>query len=150
MAESEFISADNLTLHTLKGKPSPNVEGAKEIKIKKGDKIPEDFISLFIMKNRDYISNLKVVDGIPQLTKEQEKQYGIHFEIPKPQTEREVVDKAYGKYDMEKLKQKVAKLGSKEFKEWAEKKFGEDVIDKRKSADNIIVQILNDQDGVPQ
>ena len=40
---------------------------------------------------------------------------------------------------------KHKKAGNEKFKEWAEQTFGEDKIDKRKSCDNIIVQILDMQ-----
>lgn len=155
MKESKFIAKCHLNLHYTKDGPSPNnVEGVKEINIKKGGKIPEMFISLFIRHNRDYIANLPIENGIPQLTKEEEKKYGISFPKIIPKTFKEEVEKAYPKYDIEKLKQRLAnyikkngpKQGNEKFKDWAEKEFGEDNIDKRKSPDNIIVQILNLQD----
>lgn len=150
---SEFIAADNITVNLLDGKPSPNVEKSKEVKIIKGGMIPEVFVPTFILYNRDYIANLKMKDSIPQLTPEQEKKYGVKFELPKPTTFKEVVDKAVGKYDLEKLKGKLAKAikkygkeGNDKFKEWCEKTFGEDLIDRRRSSDKIIVDILNLQD----
>jgi len=145
MKDSEFISADNLTLHLIEGKPSANIEGAKELKVKKGEKIPDVFVPLFLRNNRDFIANLKLADGIPVLSAEQEKKYQLHFTKAKPKTFKEEIDKSYGKYTMEDLKQKVAKLGSKGFKDWAEKEYGEDEIDRRQSADKIIVNILNEQ-----
>lgn len=149
----DFIAADNLTLHVKNKQPSPNIEGAKEIKIKKGDVIPDIFIPNFIKYNRDYIANLPMKGGIPQLTEEQEKKYNLHFKVSKPKTEKEVIDSLYPKYDMENLNQRVAryikkygKEGTDKFKDWCEKTFGKDRIDRRKSCDNLIVQILNWQD----
>jgi hypothetical protein len=154
MKLSEFISADNLTLHIKDNKPASNLlKGAKQIKVIKGEKIPEIFIPNFIKYNRDFIANLPMKDGIPQLTANQEKKYNLKFEVPKPKTEKEVVDKLYPKYDIENLNQRLAryikkhkKQGNEKFKEWCEKTFGEDRIDRRKSCANLIVQILNWQD----
>ena len=151
MKDSEFAAKCHLTLHYTKDGPSPNIKDAKEINLKKGEKIPEIFIPNFIRHNRDFLENLKIENGVPQLTKEQEKKYGISFPKIIPKTFTEEVEKAYPKYDMENLKQKVAnyikkngsKIGKDKFKDWAEKNFGEDDIDKRKSPDGIIVQILD-------
>ncbi len=150
LAESEFIAAHNLTLHVKDGDTSPNIEGAKEIKIELGKKIPEIFIPNFIRYNREHIANLQTKGGIPQLTKEQEKKYNLSFEKPKIKTEKDIIDKLIPNYDMENLNQRVARYikkhkkdkGREKFKEWAEKICGENVIDRRKSCDNIIVQIL--------
>ena len=54
---------------------------------------------------------------------------------------------------MEKLNKKLGyyiktykKEGNSKFKNWCEKEFGEEKIDKRKSSDSIIVNILKLQD----
>ena len=154
MKDSEFKAACHLTLHVKDKQPSPNIEGAKEIKIPKGEHIPEIFIPLFITKNRDYIANLPMNNGIPNLTKEQEKKYELSFTKAKPKNFSEEVEKYYPKHDLETLKQKLAKYikkngpkeGKEKFKNWAEKEFGEEKIDRRKSPDGIITQILNLQD----
>lgn len=146
MKLSEFKSADNLTLHIKDGVPSSNIKGAKEIKIKIGENIPEEFIQLFITRNPDYIANLPIKDGIPQLTKEQEKKYEISFKPPKTTTFTEEVNKVYGKYNLENLTRRLVRMGDVKFKDWCEKNFGEDKIDKRKASKNLIVQILNWQD----
>ena len=152
--DSEFIANCHLTLHVKDKKPSPNIEGCKEIKIAKGEAIPEIFIPNFITNNRDLIANLPMNDGIPALTKEQEKKYGLSFTKPKAKTFSEEVKKYYPKWNLELLKQQIAKyikkngpkLGKEKFKAWAEKEFGEEKIDKRKSPDGIIVQILKLQE----
>jgi len=145
--ESEFIAKCDLNLHLLDGKPSPSVEKAKEIKVAKGKNIPVEFIPDFLRYNQDYLANLVKKDGIPVLTKEQEKKYGVSFAPPKIIPFKEAVDKEYDKWTMEKLKQKLAKLGDTQFKDWTEKEFGEDFIDRRKSSDNIIVKILENQEA---
>ncbi len=154
MKYSEFKAACHLTLHVKENKPSPNIEGSKEIKVAKGEAIPELFIPNFITNNRDLIVNLSMKDGIPNLTKEQEKKYGLSFSKPKPKNFSEEVEKYYPPHDLETLKQKLAKYikknglkeGKDKFKNWAEKEFGEEKIDRRKSPDGIITQILNLQD----
>ncbi len=151
--DSDFIAKCHLNLHSKDNKPSPNIEGSKEINIKKGEAIPEIFIPNFITSNRDLISNLPLKDGIPDLTKEQEKKYGLSFTKPKAKTFSEEVEKYYPKYDLETLKEKLAKYikkhgkeGKEKFKAWAEKEFGEEKIDRRKSPDGIITQILKLQE----
>lgn len=154
MKESEFIASCHLTLHVKDKQPCPNIEGAKEINIKKGEAIPEIFIPNFIRHNRDFIANLPLKDGIPNLTKEQEKKYGLSFIKAKPKNFSEEVEKYYPKHNLENLKQKLAnyikkngpKPGKEKFKNWAEKEFGEEKIDRRKSPDGIITQILRLQD----
>ncbi len=157
---SEFKAKDNLTFHYKDKTPCDNlVKDAKEIKIKKGEKIPEIFIKRLILNNITQI-DIQTKDSIPQLSKEQQKKYGIDIaeEIRKkkakePKTFKEVVEKQFPKWDMEKLQKKLGyyirkykKEGNSRFKEWTEKEFGADIIDKRKSVDNIIVQILKLQD----
>ena len=157
---SEFEAADNLTRHYKDKTPCTNlVKDSKEIKIKKGEKIPEIFVKTLILNNPTQIG-IETKDSIPQLSKEQQKKYGIDIEeeikkkkAKEPKTFKEVVDKQFPKWDMEKLQKKLGyyiktykKEGNSKFKEWTEKEFGEDKIDKRKSVDNIIVKILKLQD----
>ena len=149
--DSEFLAKCHLTLHVKDKQPSPDGE---EIKVKKGEAIPEIFIPNFITNNRDLISNLPMNNGIPSLTKEQEKKYELSFTKAKPKTFSEEVEKYYPKHNLELLKQRVAKYikkhgpkeGREKFKTWAEKEFGEDKIDKRKSPDGIITQIIQLQE----
>lgn len=148
---SEFIAKCHLNLHSKDNKPSPDGE---EIKVKKGEAIPEIFIPNFIRNNRDLIANLLMNDGIPNLTEEQQKKYGLSFKKVIPKTFSEEVKKYYPKWNLELLKQKLAKyiqkngpkLGIDKFKNWTEKEFGEDLIDRRKSSDGIITQILKSQE----
>ena len=150
LKKSEFIAADDFNFHVKDGKKTANVDGAKEFKIKKGENIPEICVPNLIRYNRDFIENLPMKDSIPQLTKEQEKKYGISFVKAPIKPFKEVVNKIYGKYTMESLKQKVAELKSEKFKNWCEEEFGEEKIDRRKSPDNLIVQILAWQDKEKQ
>ena len=103
---SEFLANCHLTLHVKDKQPSPDGE---EIKIKKGEAIPEIFIPNFITHNRAYIANLPIENGIPQLTKEQEKKYELSFVKAKPKTFSEEVEKYYPKHDLESLKNKLTK-----------------------------------------
>ena len=153
---SEFNSTDNLTLHYKDNSPcSSVVKDCIGIKIKTGEKIPKIFVKNLVL-NRPSQIDIPIRDSVPQLTEKQQKEYDLPiFEIIKkrkekePKTEKEVIDKLIPKYDMENLTRKLArlikkhpKLGKEKFKEWAEKNFGEDNIDRRKSCDNIIIQIL--------
>ena len=157
---SEFKATSDLSLYHKNEVFCPStIEGCKEIKIKKGNKIPELFIKGLILNNPEMIDNL-IKDSIPQLSKDQQKKYEINIaeEIKKkkdkePKTFKEVVDKQFPKWTMEKLQKKLGYYiknykteGNDRFKEWTEKEFGEDKIDKRKSVDNIIVKILKLQD----
>ena len=157
---SEFKATDNITRHYKDNTPCTNlIDGAKEVKIKKGEKIPEIFVKTLILNNLDQI-DIQVKDAVPQLTKELQKKYGLDIEAEtkkkkdkEPKTFKEVVDKQFPKWDMEKLQKKLGyyiktykKEGNSRFKDWTEKEFGEDIIDKRKSPDNIIVKILKLQD----
>ena len=156
---SEFKSSSTLQLHYLnKDYCASTVKNCISIWIKKGDKIPEIFIKGIILNNPEMIDSL-LKDSIPQLTKEQQKKYGIDIaeeakkkKEKEPKTFKEVVDKQFTKWDMEKLNKKLGyyirkykKEGNSRFKNWTEKEFGED-IDRRKSVDNIIVEILKLQD----
>ncbi|KKN24750.1 hypothetical protein LCGC14_0891760 [marine sediment metagenome] len=160
MKDSEFKAADNLTLHYKDDVPCDNlVKDAKEIRITKGKLIPEIFVKLLLLNNTSQI-DVQTKDSVPILTKEQQKKYGIDIaaEVEKkkakePKTFKEVVDKQFPKWDMEKLNKKLGyyikkykKEGNSKFKDWTEKEFGENKIDKRKSPDNIIVKILKLQD----
>ncbi len=157
---SEFNATDNFTRHYKDNVPCTNlIKEAKEIKIKKGEKVPEIFVKTLILNNPTQIE-IETKDSIPQLTKEQQKKYGIDIEeeikkkkAKEPKTFKEVVDKQFPKWDMEKLNKKLGyyiktykKEGNSKFKEWTEQEFGEEKIDKRESPDNIIVNILKLQD----
>ena len=157
---SEFKAANTLHLyHKDQIFCSSTVKDSKEIIIERGKKIPEIFIKGLILNTPEMIDSL-LKDSTPQLTKDQQKKYEIDIaeEIKKkkekePKTFKEVVDKQFPKWDMEKLNVKLGyyiktykKEGNSRFKDWCEKEFGEDRIDKRKSADNIIVKILKLQD----
>lgn len=107
---------------------------------KKGTMCPESEIPRLLRYNRNYLK-LEYEAGIPILTEAQKKKYGVNFDGPKPTMKIKVKQ-----YTRENLTIKMNKLGSKEFKEWAEKQFGEDNIDKRKSARSIIYNILVEQD----
>ena len=145
LKESEFIATDDLRLHYLDDQPSANVKDATEIMVNKGDKIPEIFIPNFLRYNRQFLANLVLEASVPQLTPEQVKKYSYRTsKVSK--TFKEEVDKSYQKYTMEDLTVKLSELKSKNFKEWAEKEFGADKIDKRKGSQNIIVDILQLQD----
>ena len=142
---SEFEANQFLDLHYVQVQnfyaPCPsNTEGAINLKLKKGDKIPKFFIPTFLMKNRNFLANLSEKDGLPYLSPEQEEMYGVSF---RPETPKK--PKVMSKYNTEKLMQKWKQLGDKKFKEWAEKTFievvGKDVVDKRKSPRNIIYDI---------
>ncbi len=157
---SEFKALDNIHLHYLNKVPcASTVKDSIGIWIKKGDKVPEIFVKRLILNNPEQIE-VQTKDFVPQLSKEQQKKYGIDIaaEVKKkkdkePKTFKEVVDKQFPKWDMEKLNVKLGyyiktykKEGNSRFKDWCEKEFGEDLIDKRKSPDNIIVKILKLQD----
>jgi len=153
LALSEFNATTNLTLHYKDNKACGSViKDCKEIKIKKGEKIPEIYVRQFILNNTELI-DVKSIASIPQLTKEQQKKYDLDFvkitadkKAKEPKTEKEVIDKYFPKWNMENLNVKLAKLKAKEFKIWCEKEFGADKIDKRKSSDSIIIAILKLQD----
>ena len=137
---SEFIANQELDLHyhkTAEGlQPCSSLEkDAVNIKLKKKDKIPVLFIPSFLEHNRNFLENLPEKDGLPYLTPEQSKKYGVEFGKKSPKV------KKYAIFTAEKLMQKWKKLGDEKFKAWAEKTFGEDQIDKRMSPRNIIVEI---------
>jgi len=150
---SEFKARNKLHLNYLnKVYCASTVKDCIAVWIKKGDKIPEIFVKSLILNNPELIE-VQLKDSVPQLTKDQQKKYGIDIagEIQKkkeaePKTTKEVVDKQFPKWDMEKLNVKLGKLHSKEFKIWCEKEFGEEKIDKRKTSDSIIINILKLQD----
>ena len=160
LTKSEFKAADNLTRHYKDNVACTNlVKDSIEIKIKKGDLIPEIFVKRILLNNTSQIE-IETKDSVPQLSKEQQKKYGIDIaeEIKKkkdkePKTFKEVVDKQFPKWTMEILQKKLGyyikkykKEGNNKFKDWTETEFGEETIDKRKSPDNIIVKILKLQD----
>jgi len=129
----DFISSQNLDLINSKG---------KTIIVKAGEKIPDEFIPSFLLHNRNFIANLEYKNSIPSLSVEQEKKYGVSFKPP----EAAPLKIKYNKYTQEKLTNKLNNLGAEKFKVWAENKFGDDEIDRRKSAKSIIVQILKIQE----
>jgi len=134
---SEFIANQDINLHYKEDKPCSNIEeGCKNVKLKPKDKIPEIFIPNFLEHNRNFLSNLPRKDGLPYLTPEQEEKYGVQFRESKSKPIRRG-----GKYSAENLMRKWTKLGDDKFKEWAEKEFGADEIDKRMSPRNIISEI---------
>ncbi len=156
---SEFNATTDLTLHHKDNKACGSViNDCKELKVKKGEKIPEIYVRQLALNNPELI-DIKRKASIPQLTKEQQKKYDLDTaevisakKAKEPKTEKEVIDKQFPKWDMENLNVKLAyyiktykKEGNDKFKDWCEKEFGEDKIDKRKSVDNIIIKILNSQ-----
>jgi len=137
---SEFIANQDINLHYNTGleglQPCSNEDkDAKNVKLNKGDKIPCVFIPKFLERNRNFFANLIEKNGLPFLTEEQQKKYGISF------GKKPSVRKEYAIYSMEKLLQKWKKLGSDKFKEWAEKQFGADNIDRRKGPRHICTDI---------
>jgi len=131
-----FKASQNLNLINSKG---------KNILVKTGEEIPEEFISRLIRHNRNFISNLEYKNGIPVLTKEQEKKFNVSFGV-KPE-EKGFKGKIKGdKYTQEKLTIKLNELGEEKFKLWAEKEVGEENIDRRKSGKSIINQLLKIQE----
>jgi hypothetical protein len=131
-----FLASQNLNLVNSKG---------KEIIVDKGKEIPDEFVRTFLLHNRNFIDNLPYKDGIPVLTEEQEKKYNIKFGILPAQLGLQGKVKG-DKYTQEKLTNKLNDLGTSKFKIWAEDECGKDIIDRRKSAKNIIVQILELQE----
>ncbi len=145
LEESEFIARDNILVHIKNNLPSSNVEGAEEKLIKKGDKIPKIFVPDFIRHNREFIANLIINEGIPVLTKEQEKEYGLKFEIPAPVRFEDMINKVYDEYDREDLTQIRVEKGTEGFRNWVKEKFG-DRINLKKSSQIIITSILKLQE----
>ena len=155
---SEFKAADNINLHYKGDSPCSSViEDCIGIDIKKGELIPKIFVKNLVL-NRPSQIKILVRDSIPQLTETQQKEYDLPiFEILKkkkskePKTEKEVIDKLIPEYNMATLTEKLAryikkdghKIGNDKFKNWTEKEFGEEKIDRRKTSDKIIVDILN-------
>lgn len=150
---SEFEALDNINMHYLNNVPCPStVKDSLGIWIKKGSKIPKIFVKTLILNRPEQISVTRK-DFVIQLTKEQQIEYGLDLvkiaekkKAKEPKTEKEVVDKQFPQWTMENLNIKLGELKSKGFKEWAEKEFGSDNVDKRRSSDNIIVNILKLQD----
>ena len=143
MKDSEFIATQDLELFVLKDEPSQNTKDSKKLDIKKGEKIPDVFVPLFLLRNRNFIANLDYDNGIPKLTEAQEKKYGVSF----PKLGATPMKVAKLGLTQEQLVQKLNKLKSDKFKEWAEKEYGEDKIDRRKAAKKLIVDILKLQES---
>jgi len=142
---SEFISNDDMELHYKDNLPSSNVNGADTYILKKGEAIPEIFVTLYLKNNPKLLQNLIILNGIPQLTEEQEKKYGIKF-VRKITTFEQESEKEKSKFTLEDLNVKVNELGKTKFKDWAENTFGKEKIDKRKATENIAADILEIQD----
>jgi len=142
---SDFLANDDMELHYKDNQPCSNIDGAETYFVKNGDAIPEIFVSQYIRNNPKFIKNLEIKNGIPILSVEQQKKYNISFPKLNIESFKENIDKEYNKYTEEKLAQKVNKLGKEKFKVWAEKEFGEDNIDRRKSTSKIIINILRMQ-----
>lgn len=105
--------------------------------IKKGDEVPESEIVRLFNYNREFL-DLQYDEGLPVLSEADQKKLGDPSWKPKAKP-----FKITKKVTMEELTQKMNELGASEFKEWAEKKYGEKVVDKRKAGKNIIVDIIN-------
>lgn len=137
LVSSEFNANQDLKLHykndngVLVSCPSTD-NNAKMVLVSKGEAIPEIFVSKLINHNRNFIDNLKMVAGVPQLSKEQIEKYSANLEVEKS------VEPKYSQYSMENLHKKAKELGDSKFKEWAESTFGKEAIDKRKSVSNIV------------
>ena len=160
LTDSEFKAAGKLNLYYKDKTLCPStVKDCVGVIIEKGEKIPEIFVKGLILNNPEMVENL-LKDSVPQLTKEQQKKYGIDIveeekkkKAKEPKTDKEVIEKQFPKWNMENLNEKLGyyiktykKEGNSRFKDWTEKEFGADLIDKRKSSDNIIVKILKLQD----
>lgn len=143
--DSEFKAKQDITLHYKDGKPCGSViEGSIEIKIKKGQFIPEMFVKTLILYNPEYI-DFESKDSVPQLTIEQKEKYGFVGNLPtvqKKETPSETLVKDIAKFTKEELLDILSQKKSKKFKDWAEEIFGKDAIDKRKSAETLIEVIL--------
>lgn len=108
---------------------------------KAGTDCPEAEVVRLLLHNREYL-NIKMENGLPVLSKEEEKKYDVSF---KPTVTPMKIEPRL--YSQESLTIKLNKLKSKEFKLWAEKQFGENKIDRRKSSKAIITQILKIQEA---
>jgi len=140
---SEFKAKGFLEIYLKDGVPAGSVEGAKACFVKNGEAIPKVFIPTFLRSNRNFIENLKYENGIPVLTVEQEKEYGVSFSF----IEKKPMKVTKDKYNQESLNVKLVDLGVAKFKDYAEEVCGVDVIDKRKSAKAIITQMLEIQEA---
>ena len=128
---SEFKTTTGLTLFYKDKKPCGNVvKDCKELKVKKGDKIPEIYVRQLALNNPELI-DIPRKQSIPQLTKEQQKKYGIDIaeiisakKAKEPKTEKEVIDKQFPKWDMENLNKKLAYY-IKKYKKEEDSKFKE-------------------------
>lgn len=139
---SEFMTNQDITLHIKNGQPSANVDGSIMLNIKKGKPIPEMFIPMFLKHNRNFIDNLTFRDGKLVLSKEVVNKYNITQNNVSPAHDKNIEPV---EYTMEHLTVKLNELKDEKFKEWAEKKFGEDRIDRRKASKNIITDIIKIQ-----
>ena len=128
--KDEFTLADDLT-----------VDGKV---YKKGSKCPDSEVERLLRHNREHLV-LEYKDGWPVITDQQQKKYGVQFP-PTLTSEQKKMKIPKREFDQEKLTVKLADLGAEKFKEWAEKTFGEDFIDRRKGARKIIYDILAKQE----
>jgi len=136
LEESEFIANQDIDLHYKDGEPcSSEVNSCISIRLKKGNKIPVMFIPTMLEHSRQFIEDMPSKDGLPYLTPEQEKKYGVIFKQKIPEKT------LMAQYSIDNLMEKWKKLGADKFKDWAEKEFGADRIDKKKSVRNIISDI---------
>ena len=103
---------------------------------------PESELGRLLRYNWEKL-DLEYKDGWPVLSKEVQKKYNLTYPPKNVLTKQKIKGR---KYSQDSLTVKLNKLGSKEFKEWAEKTFGEDEIDRRESAKKIIVEILRLQE----
>ncbi len=103
---------------------------------------PESELGRLLRYNWEKL-DLEYKDGWPILSKEIQKKYNLTYPPQNVITKQKITGR---KYSQDSLTVKLNKLGSKEFKEWAEKTFGEDEIDRRESAKKIIVEILRSQE----
>lgn len=149
LKDSEFIANQFIDLH-YKIVDSEFIscgsedEEAKNVKIQKGAKIPEQFVEKMLLRNRNFIQNIEQRNGKLYLTEEQKKKYNIDPDEKPPEKKPH----SHSKYSLENLlkkwtyfKKKYGKEGDSKFKDWAEKEFGEDEIDKRKSPRSICEDI---------
>jgi hypothetical protein len=160
---SEFIANQDILLFYKKTKDGfeqcSNIlsngklnKEAIRLNLAKFDKIPKLFIPSFLEHNRGFIGHWREINGekifdmkfpekkgLPYITPEQEKEYGVSFKRKPPELPIKT------RYSTEKLMEKWKELGEDKFKNWAEKTFndllGKDIVDKRKKPRTIINNI---------
>ncbi len=110
--------------------------------IKAGKECPESELGRLLRHNWDKL-DLEYKGGWPVLSEEIQKKYNLHYPPNVVKTKQKIVGI---KYSQDNLTTKLNELGSKGFKEWAEKTFGENKIDRRHLSKKIIVEILRLQE----